>query len=77
MENMARDYTDLTPGQLNTLAAIEQHWANWGFSPSIRDVSKAIGASSPNAVADHLNALETKGYITRQPGVSRSIVVVD
>lgn len=44
-------------------------------APSIREMCKALGVSSTNAVMDHLIALEKKGYIKRREG-TRNIVIL-
>lgn len=47
-----------------------------GYSPSLRDIGVWFGISS-EGVRRNLQALEAKGAIRRDPGVPRSIVVVD
>jgi len=46
-----------------------------GYPPSIRDIMRAFGFKSPKAAADHLAALERKGFIRRAPELSRAIEV--
>lgn len=47
---------------------------NSEICPSVREIGGHMGISSTNAVNDHLNALERKGYILRPYGTrSRSI----
>ena len=38
-----------------------------GCSPSIPEIQKEFGIRSPNGVAGHLQALQAKGFITRDP----------
>jgi repressor LexA len=48
-----------------------------GCSPSIPEIQRAFHIRSPNGVAGHLRALETKGYIHRSAGRgSRQVDVV-
>ena len=47
-----------------------------GCSPSIPELQRAFGIRSPNGVAGHLQALETKGYIRRAERGSRQVDVV-
>jgi repressor LexA len=42
-------------------------------TPTIRDIGAALGMTSTANVEHHLKALEEKGYLTRSPGLSRSI----
>lgn len=49
----------------------------FGYPPSIPEVQKKFSFKSPNAVNDHLNALERKGHISRRPHKSRGIEVLN
>ena len=44
--------------------------------PSIREICDEIGLSSTSTVHYHLNALEEKGFITREHGLNRCIKIV-
>jgi repressor LexA len=44
-----------------------------GIPPTLNEIGTAVGLSSASGVADHLNALQRKGYIRRRPGISRGI----
>lgn len=48
----------------------------FGYPPSIPEIQKEFSFKSPNAVQDHLGALERKGYIYRRPHKSRGIEVL-
>ena len=48
-----------------------------GYAPTVRDICKSLGLSSPSTVHVHLNALEEKGLIKRDAHKSRSIILVD
>lgn len=45
--------------------------------PSLRELMAPLGIKSINGIASHLAALETKGYIDRDPGICRGIRVTD
>lgn len=45
-------------------------------SPTFRDIAKAFGYRSPNAVTVHVEALERKGYLRRAKGRHRGIEVL-
>lgn len=48
----------------------------FGYPPSIPEIQEEFCFKSPNAVQDHLRALERKGYISRRPHKSRGIAVL-
>lgn len=48
-----------------------------GIPPSLTEIAAAFDLASASGVADHLRALERKGYIRRRPGMSRGIELVD
>lgn len=64
--------TPLTARQQDVYAFIRSQLAS-GISPTVREIVAAIGASSPNAVAGHLRALQRHGLIRREPHRARSI----
>ncbi|MFQ5744002.1 MAG: hypothetical protein ACE5HV_10490 [Acidobacteriota bacterium] len=47
-----------------------------GIPPTLTEIAGAFGLTSASGVADHLNAIERKGYIRRRPGLSRGIELV-
>lgn len=65
-----------TSRQEEVLEAIRAFTAERGYPPTLRDIARAMGIDSTNAVSDHLASLEAKGRITRTPKTARSIVVV-
>ncbi|KKS12568.1 MAG: LexA repressor [Candidatus Daviesbacteria bacterium GW2011_GWB1_41_5] len=56
----------LTPKQLETLQKIEKHIDANGFAPTVAELKTTLAVSSNQAVINHLDALEGKGYITRE-----------
>lgn len=48
-----------------------------GYPPSVREIAKAVGLASSSTVHGHLNRLEKKGYIRRDPTKPRAIEIVD
>jgi SOS-response transcriptional repressor LexA len=63
------------------LEAIQNFWDRNGYSPSLRDLSKAVrtslGTRTSTSVIDyHLRRLEKAGKILQDPGVARSIRLV-
>ncbi len=65
--------SDLTPRQEIILNYIRHYINLHGYPPSVRDICKATGLSSSSTVHGHLNSLENKGYIRREPTRSRAI----
>ena len=65
----------LTNRQYNVLEFLMQYIEKWGYPPTMREIGIHFGVGSTNGVNDHLRALERKGYITKEPGLSRSLVI--
>ena len=55
----------LTFRQEQVLAFIRSCCADRGRPPTLREICNHLKVASTNAVADHLKALEKKGYLTR------------
>ena len=53
----------LTARQAQVMRVIVSHYARHGFGPSIRDVMRAIGSTSPNGALCHLRPLVKKNLI--------------
>ena len=45
------------------------------YSPTVREIARAMSIKSPNGVVVHLEALEKKGWIRRRPNATRGIEV--
>lgn len=67
----------LTSRQRQVLEFIKAHILEYGVAPSHKEICQAIGASSTRAAADHLKALERKGYLRLLPDTSRGIQVLE
>jgi len=68
--------TYLTKRQRELLNFIEAEVAGRGIPPTVREIGRRFGISSPNGVLCHLKTLEEKGYLKKEPGVSRGIKLV-
>lgn len=66
-----------TERQRELLEVVSEYRARNGLSPTLREIGDAMGISSTNGVGQILKALEKKGYITRTPGRSRSILLTE
>ena len=67
----------LTAKQEQILNCIKQSLKDKGYPPSVRELCVAVGLSSTSTVHSHLNSLEKKGYIRRDPSKPRTIEVLD
>ena len=63
----------LTEKQKSIYDFIVERVQRRSIPPTLTEIAEAFGLSSASGVADHLNALERKGYIRRRPGMSRGI----
>ena len=64
---------DLTKRQQSVYDCIESFVEEHGYGPTVREICKSLGLSSPSTVHVHLKSLEDKGYIHRDPLKSRSV----
>ena len=64
----------LTARQEEALSYLRQYRAERGLSPTLRELSEALGMKLESA-RNLLEALERKGEIRRIPGVSRGIIL--
>lgn len=48
-----------------------------GYPPSVREIAKAVGLASSSTVHGHLQRIELKGYIKRDPTKPRAIEIVE
>lgn len=65
----------LTDRQRQVLEYIDGEVRHRGYPPSVREIGEAIGLSSSSTVHAHLAALESKGYLRRDPTKPRAIEV--
>jgi repressor LexA len=66
----------LNPRQREILEFLRNHARNHAYPPTVREIGQAVGRSSSSTVQNHLNALEQKGHIRRDPTKSRTVEVV-
>ena len=70
-------FTRLTARQREGLDWIRAFHARKGYAPSVRELGDGLHMLSPNAPQQLLKALERKGAIRRDGGLSRTIVLVE
>lgn len=63
--------------QEEILQFIKDQLCEKGYPPSVREICSAVGLRSTSTVHGHLERLEKKGYIRRDPTKPRAIEVVD
>lgn len=73
---MNKDYK-LSLNQEKILNSIRSHIKKHGYSPAVRDICQDTGIKSTSTVHLHLNNLEKKGYIRRDPTKSRAIELIE
>jgi DNA-binding MarR family transcriptional regulator len=52
---------------------LRTHTLRYGYAPTVREIARALGRLSANAVTRHLNRLAEVGLIEREPGRARAI----
>ncbi|HZB96956.1 MAG TPA: transcriptional repressor LexA [Candidatus Sulfotelmatobacter sp.] len=67
----------ITPRQKAILEFLRKHAQQHAYPPTVREIGLAVGLSSSSTVQNHLNTLEAKGYIRRDPTKSRTVEVTD
>lgn len=67
----------LTKRQQQIFEFILSNIDKFGYPPSIPEIQEKFSFKSPNAVTDHLEALERKGYISRRPHKSRGLEILN
>ncbi len=67
----------LTKRQKEILDFINQYTEENGYAPSYREIGKNLGLSSVSTVCEHIQTLESKGYLKMAPNEARSIEVIE
>jgi len=66
----------LSPRQELLLRLIETAVQKQGFVPSYRELARAMHITDVRAIAEHIMALERKGYLRRLPGRKRALEIL-
>ena len=67
---------ELTERQAKILEYIRYVTRVRNYPPSVREIGEAVGLSSSSTVHNHLNQLERRGLIKRDPSKSRTVQLV-
>ncbi|MFA5524689.1 MAG: transcriptional repressor LexA [Tissierellales bacterium] len=70
-------YEDLSSIQLKILEFIKKEIFSKGYPPAVREICKAVELKSTSTVHAHLEKLEKKGYIRRDPTKPRAIEILN
>ncbi|MGH7609243.1 MAG: transcriptional repressor LexA [Candidatus Dormibacteria bacterium] len=68
---------DLHSRQREIVEYLRRRSRQGGYPPSVREIGRAVGLSSSSTVQNHLNILERKGVIRRDPTKSRTVLLTD
>ncbi len=63
----------LTRSQERILDGIKRSLAEKGYPPTVREIGKKVGLSSPATIQFHINKLAEKGYIKKSDKANRTI----
>lgn len=61
------DFEELSTKQMEVLRFIKGELSKKGYPPSVREICSAVSLKSTSTVHGHLERLEKKGYIRRDP----------
>ncbi len=67
----------LSDKQQLILDFIKNEQLNKGYPPSVREICEAVGLKSTSTVHGHLERIEKKGYIRRDPTKPRAIEIIE
>jgi repressor LexA len=68
---------ELSDRQEQILEYIRKVSRERNYPPSVREIGEAVGLSSSSTVHNHLNQLERRGLIRRDPSKSRTVQLVE
>lgn len=67
----------ITPKQQEILEYIKETILSKGYPPAVREICEAVHLKSTSSVHSHLETLEEKGYIRKDPTKPRTIEIID
>lgn len=70
-------YEDLTQKQIEVLLYIKSEIQRQGYPPAVREICKGVDIKSTSTVHGHLEKLEAKGYIRKDPTKPRAIEILE
>lgn len=70
-------YEDLSQKQVEILLYIKSEIQRQGYPPAVREICKGVNLKSTSTVHSHLEKIESKGYIRKDPTKPRAIEILD
>lgn len=70
-------YEDLSQKQIDILLFIKKEIQRKGYPPAVREICVGVNLRSTSTVHGHLERLEQKGYIRKDPTKPRAIEILD
>lgn len=70
-------HEDLNQKQIEILLVIKSELQQKGYPPTVRELCKAVNLKSTSSVHGHLEKLQEKGYIRKDPTKPRAIEILD
>lgn len=67
----------LTKRQSGILGVIRQSIQERGWAPTVKEIGEAVGLSSTSTVHSHLESLQKKGFLRRNPHKPRALELMD
>ncbi len=71
------NYDNLSLKQQEILEYLKDCILKKGYPPAVREICDAVGLKSTSSVHSHLETLEKKGYIRKDPSKPRAIEICD
>lgn len=63
----------LTKRQQQVLDFVKEYMVSYGYPPTVREIGKALGVSSPATIHAHLENLKDKGFIKKDDSKNRAM----
>lgn len=70
-------FEDLTQKQIEILLYIKSELQRQGYPPAVREICKGVNIKSTSTVHGHIEKLEAKGYIRKDPTKPRALEILD
>lgn len=75
-ERISVNSRPLSERQAAIIRFVQKYMQEHNHAPSIREIGEGVGISSTSNVVYHINRLIDHGYMYKQPGTSRTLVVL-
>lgn len=76
-KSLPTDEMNLTEREHKMLDFLKENIIKKGYPPTVREIGQRLGVKSTSTVHKDLSALETKGFIRRDPAKPRAIEIAD